>query len=796
MANTNNIKIGSSNPDAIMFNDSYKSLQEWPNPINQIVQKDNNNRAIPTSWTGIWQINDGWDIELKSPTKFLIKKFRIDTWGLRCIGPDPNKTFNGFKVKVTNISRLSNIVKHLENGELIDGFTEACFNETGWNVYWWPGQYDNKNRSIKGLAFIGGCVYGDNPRSFTTSSTPARAPWEIGKWDLSKDFTTTITALGTANSLSMWMFGGSQTATTQGENANDTYDESEGAYTIYDISDSPIEVSFDVVDDSKPLDITSKECWNIYKGNDILYHKDKTNENCLFKYGLVKIVKDTRKTEKDDEYYVNTYQFINNTGVTNEGGFIIPITTDIDDILTTDYPEEIIPGSTYKQWTFNCKADKNFIEYIRTWLLTHNLPIVQCNYDDLKGVFQGSNMDGEITCNFHSNGDIALDRFVEGSSITKINFNFDLETTGTITSCNTLFKSSPIKEVTTNRAFHMRDMSGAFEYCGEIEEIPEGLFTARSQMSDTIKRHNTLMTYGSIGLQWTFDGCSKLKTINSYDNDAGETLDNVIPVGNLYYAFNNCSSLTTIKYILDYNYRIESDTTSDGGNRSQNSWNQCRNITSIKIKNLNHDDFYAGNVLIEGNEYYYWPLDKESIEYLFTNARNLKEDYIPKYYLVDYPEIVQRDELNLQTTIPTITENDINGLTIYFGATKKNGENYTTEYDFYYQFNSNSYSIRTLSSYYNKLLETHPYLSDFLDNTQTNLLKKRILILYDYNCGATTGTIIERRDGSFSCSSPENNHANLYIGSVANQNVTDDMIKEINAKGWNVYVDNVIRQVN
>ena len=60
------------------------------------------------------------------------------------------------------------------------------------------------------------------------------------------------------------------------------------------------------------------------------------------------------------------------------------------------------------------------------------------------------------------------------------------------------------------------------------------------------------------------------------------------------------------------------------------------------------------------------------------------------------------------------------------------------------------------------------------------------------------GTEIDRlgRGGSFSCSSPENDHANLYIGSVANQNVTDEMVKEINAKGWNVYVDNIIRQVN
>lgn len=53
---------------------------------------------------------------------------------------------------------------------------------------------------------------------------------------------------------------------------------------LIDVSDNPIVIS---LYNSSGIDITSVECWDAYVGDEKLWHKDRTVENCLIKYGLI-----------------------------------------------------------------------------------------------------------------------------------------------------------------------------------------------------------------------------------------------------------------------------------------------------------------------------------------------------------------------------------------------------------------------------------------------------------------------------------------------------------------------------
>ena len=41
-------------------------------------------------------------------------------------------------------------------------------------------------------------------------------------------------------------------------------------------------------DTNVPIDVSTKECWDVKLGTSVVYHKDKTVDNCWFKYGMAK----------------------------------------------------------------------------------------------------------------------------------------------------------------------------------------------------------------------------------------------------------------------------------------------------------------------------------------------------------------------------------------------------------------------------------------------------------------------------------------------------------------------------
>lgn len=289
MANINNVKIDSGNSNKILFNNYHTNIANKKLLFKTIIPKDNN--KISNSVFGEWQINDGWEVEILDDKRIAIKKFRIDTWGLRKIfnqgnnnDTDPfslNDALN-LKVKVTGIDYVHKNVVYQEDsqGNKTYGFVKAYAGTGGYNVYWYPGQFTSGN-SIKGLGIQASIGYTANNNEKDDSLQMGKHPWDIGNKECITDGQCVGSGFDSSyKAISIGLYGGYQNATSW-------HDYSGDAYKVYDISEHPIIIDLNVPDTTIPIDVTSVECWDSYVGSTHVYHKDKTIDNCWKSYNLI-----------------------------------------------------------------------------------------------------------------------------------------------------------------------------------------------------------------------------------------------------------------------------------------------------------------------------------------------------------------------------------------------------------------------------------------------------------------------------------------------------------------------------
>lgn len=280
MSNINNIKVGSTNPDSILFNKYKVELANKELSFGSIIPRDNSLEAINNVSNSIWQVNDGWEVEIINSKKLAIKKFKIDTWGIRQMIPNPHTNYNKLRVRVTGLTRVhQNVVCHTAGSTTADGFTKAYGGTAGYDVYWYPGHYTSGN-SIQGMVIQFGCGYTANDNERYDSLQIGKHPWDVGtKVGISDGIIEGIWGDTDYKAITIGLYGGVQ-------NAKSWHDETGDAYKQYDISDNPIYIDLNVDDVTKDIDVTSVECWDSYIGSTKSYHKDKTIDNCWKKYGL------------------------------------------------------------------------------------------------------------------------------------------------------------------------------------------------------------------------------------------------------------------------------------------------------------------------------------------------------------------------------------------------------------------------------------------------------------------------------------------------------------------------------
>lgn len=295
MANINNLRVGDGYPDSLML-DTYLKPEHYTNQdltFTTLVPKDNT--KVWASVLGEWQVNDDWEIEILSPKKVAIKKFRIDTWGLRKIWGKGNSADTDplgysdliqLRLKVSGLSYVHNNIVYQEDseGNKTYGFTPAYCGTGGYNVYWYPGQYTS-GRYIRGLGVQSSIGYQANQNEIDDSFQMGKHPWDVGNRNAYTDGTYTGTwSDGSYRATSIGLFGGYQTATEWHEYTGEDYTGT--AYKVYDISETPIIIDIAVPKSASSIYVSphTAEAWDSYLGDTKVYHKDKTVENCLKKY--------------------------------------------------------------------------------------------------------------------------------------------------------------------------------------------------------------------------------------------------------------------------------------------------------------------------------------------------------------------------------------------------------------------------------------------------------------------------------------------------------------------------------
>lgn len=492
MANENKIRIGSTTPTAILL--------DRASGVDNFDLKE-----------GIWEINNGWEIEFVSSRFIKIKKFKIDTWGIRLrinpSGEDGNRA-RKYQVYVKGLTDVNTRVQ----------FTKAYCGTAGYDADWKAGKY-NSGRYIQGLGIQGGYR---NSNNSINGLQMAMHPWDIGDVsNISDGYVIGSNFDGSFYALTIGLFGGVQDSTSA------DYEK------VWDISDIPIIIDIK----ANHINPASKECFKLKSNNLDLYHKPKTFENCWKKYGIVKV----RNYEGIDINVISP----ENIGVKNS--IYLP------ELDTLDIPQNIA-------WQLDI-YNSNYWDTIKNWYLTHEIPGELLHGE----LFKNCGMSGELTLNINDGPNIWGHDLFRNSKITKVNFNFT--NNARITSCNTIFRgASSLTEVTTNSKFSANDLSGMFEWASALVVSPKGIIEWR----DTGFNDNTNIGYCWDGCKsmttieqetnnrddaentiifsrfapQVFYACAKLETI-------GPVLDlmRVDPSNgdNTYYMFTGCSVLTDVR---------------------------------------------------------------------------------------------------------------------------------------------------------------------------------------------------------------------------------------------------------
>lgn len=352
----------------------------------------------------------------------------------------------------------------------------------------------------------------------------------------------------------------------------------------------------------KPVDPSSVRCWTVYHGSDVLYHENKTKENAWEAYGLI----DAPASLPGAKQVIKSFKGLDGTKK-------VPT---LDVYKDADFYSKAADGTVTFQRFNGILNNKEVAAKVKEWFATHTVHGVFNNKADrTKGLFYASDIDGTVTINYDDPNIAGVAEFAD-SNIEKVIIN-----TGTVTSIHELFyRAGNLREVEFENVARSQDISGAFEFCGNLLKLP------KINWSDGNRSFNSTDTSGVVTVVnykvpcsnacYAFEYCFRLPEIPQY----GATRDaktNVLTFTD--YApqvFNQCKALKKIGPILDFRYVKPTNASLIFGG--------CTALTDLRLKNLNHGfwrfDEKAINGVVQGN---LSALDADSVKYLIDNLSDL-----------------------------------------------------------------------------------------------------------------------------------------------------------------------------
>lgn len=340
-----------------------------------------------------------------------------------------------------------------------------------------------------------------------------------------------------------------------------------------------------------PIDKTKSECYNAYIGENLVYHRVKDLDNLIY-HGIVDTV-------------VRNY---NNDGIKTTciihkcNGSYMPVLDTLDDFVkyATDAQNKT-ETIEYVQLTgrmWNDAFMQQFKEYYETKVFNAYALFTtgDANPDDA-WFLNNTDMKGHWTFNFdieYMAGGYAW----SGTNIDELTFN----NTYPVSSMHRMFGGmGQVCHIHMNKPALARDLSAAFEKCGNLLELPSIHWSA-AHIHDETRAHR------STNIGWFCDYCFKITEVPQYGTDRFAD-DNLLIVEFMPQAFESCNSLVKIGPVLDMRY------VKPEGINIKNAFNGCDKLSDVRIQRLNHGDWDFSSWLPA--------LDADSIAYLIDNLTDL-----------------------------------------------------------------------------------------------------------------------------------------------------------------------------
>lgn len=394
------------------------------------------------------------------------------------------------------------------------------------------------------------------------------------------------------------------------ELVNETYPDG-----IIDVSENPIIIQQVNI---KGIDVTTKECWDAYLNNTQSYHKDKTFENCWKKYGFV-TNKYTDEEGEEQTYTDGRLSISNNSGYNFDGGISLPNIVDLNDVIKVKDSDGYV--TSYLSWNMNT-TNKSLWEEVRNWYKSNTI-----NESILLGnLFKDSNIDGDITIKLNNGDnpmkDTAYDNYYlranDAFYLSKINsITFELAEGHRFSVGQNMFRhADELTECHVNYPIGATDSSGMFEFCGKLKTYDSNLINWGDRAN--FKFDNK----GGTNVCFCFE-YTGLETIPQYNQEDRFADDNtIICLPFSAQMFNESKSLKTVGPVID----VRLVNPSEDGNAKLMFASEA--ITDIRIKNLNHGDWYLNGKGTSNNYHGNLPnLDQDSINYLIENLYDLPANY-------------------------------------------------------------------------------------------------------------------------------------------------------------------------
>lgn len=347
----------------------------------------------------------------------------------------------------------------------------------------------------------------------------------------------------------------------------------------------------------KPVDPSTVRCWTVYHGSDVLYHENKTKENAWDAYGLI----DAPVSLPDTKQVIKSFKGLDGTKK-------VPT---LDVYKDADFYSKATDGTVTFQRFNGILNNKEVAAKVKEWYAAHTVNNV-FNYtaNRTKGLFSGSDIDGTVTLNIDESYISGVAEFAD-SNIEKVIIN-----TGTVTSLHEIFlRAGNLREVELENAARSQDLSGAFEFCGNLLKLPVINWSDGNWSFGTGEDATTYKVPCS-NVGYAFEYCYRLPELPQYGATRDAATNVLTFIDFAPQAFNQCKALAKIGPILDFRYLEPANASLIFGG--------CTALTDLRLKNLNHGswrfDEKAINGVVHGN---LSALDAESVKYLIDNLSDL-----------------------------------------------------------------------------------------------------------------------------------------------------------------------------